>query len=52
VRGDIEKPSDISGVLYKEVPPGGSIQAIALELVAELSNVGYTVDAGKLWKQT
>lgn len=48
VRGDIEIPSDLSGVLYKRIGMDDSIDLIALELVKELRSAGYDVDANRL----
>ncbi len=48
VRGDIEIPSDLAGVLYKRIEMDDSVDSIALELVKELRSAGYDVDANKL----
>ncbi len=48
VRGDIEIPSDLSGVLYKRIGMDDSVDSIALELVKELRSAGYDVDANRL----
>lgn len=47
-RGEVEIPSDLHGVLYKTIPPGGSIRSIAIEIANELRAVGYILDANKL----
>ena len=47
-RGDVEIPSDLHGILYKDMSVGSSLRSVALELVAELRAAGYIVDANKL----
>ena len=48
VKGDIEIPSDLQGVIYKYVPSNGWLSSIALELVKELKAAGFNVDANAL----
>jgi predicted nucleotide-binding protein len=48
LKGSIEIPSDLHGVLYKHVPEDGSIDNITLEIVKELRAAGYYVDANRL----
>jgi len=48
VRHGVEIPSDLSGVVYKTIPVGGSIQSIAYDVVKELRAAGYVIDANKL----
>lgn len=48
LKGEIETPSDLSGVLYKHISANGHIQEIGLDIVKELKVVGYSVDANKL----
>jgi predicted nucleotide-binding protein len=50
VKGAVEVPSDLQGVVYKHIPHGGSIDAIAIELVRELVGAGYEIDPQALWK--
>jgi predicted nucleotide-binding protein len=40
-RGGIELPSDIDGLLCKQIPPGAGLDAIAADLVKELRMAGY-----------
>ena len=47
-KGDVEIPSDLHGVLYKSVAPGGGIRSIAIDIANELRAAGYIVDANKL----
>jgi hypothetical protein len=49
VKGDVEIPSDLAGVLYKKLGNGESLESIGLELIKELKSAGYEVDANKLW---
>jgi predicted nucleotide-binding protein len=48
VKGNIEIPSDLSGVLFKSLGQCGSLDSIALDLVKELKAAGYEVDANRL----
>jgi predicted nucleotide-binding protein len=48
MRGEVELPSDLYGVLPKKVPQGGSLSFIAFELIKELRAAGYDVDANRL----
>ena len=48
VLDDVELPSDLHGVVYKHIPPGGTVQAIAVELLRELVGAGYSVSADAL----
>ena len=47
-KGSIETPSDLQGVLYKNISEGNGISSIALEIVNELKAAGYLVDANRL----
>jgi predicted nucleotide-binding protein len=47
VREGVEIPSDLTGVIYKFIPKGGGISTIGLELIKELREAGYVVDANK-----
>jgi predicted nucleotide-binding protein len=47
VKGDIEIPNDISGVVYIDLDDRG---AWRLEIARELSNAGYDIDIKKLFK--
>jgi len=47
-RGEAEIPSDLLGVLYKTIAPGGSIRSIAIDIANELRAAGYILDANKL----
>ena len=48
MRGEVEIPSDLAGFVYKEIPAGGSLGAVAFELARELRTAGYDVDANRL----
>jgi len=48
VKGTIDIPSDLHGVLYKPIPSDGSLLSIAFEIVKELRAAGYEVDANRL----
>jgi predicted nucleotide-binding protein len=48
IRGSVEIPSDLNGVVYKQVPDGGSINSIAFDIARELRAAGYIVDMNKL----
>jgi predicted nucleotide-binding protein len=48
IDGEIEQPSDLHGLVYKQVPTGGDLTSIELDLVKELKSAGYEVDANKL----
>lgn len=45
VKGELEIPSDLNGVIYKSVPDGGGLQSIELELFRELTRAGFELDA-------
>jgi hypothetical protein len=45
----VEIPSDLHGVLYKQVAAGAEVNAIAVSLIAELRAAGYEVDANLLF---
>ena len=51
VKGDVEIPSDLSGVLYKHINEGDQLDRIALDLVKELKAADYEVDANRLWPE-
>ena len=48
MRGEVEIPSDLAGFVYKAIPAGGSLGAVAFELARELRAAGYDVDANRL----
>jgi predicted nucleotide-binding protein len=47
-KGTIELPSDIQGIIYKQIPEGKDVSSIAIDLVKELRAAGYEVDANKV----
>jgi predicted nucleotide-binding protein len=47
-KGDVEVPSDLQGVLYKTIPPGGSARSIVIDIANELRAAGYILDTNKL----
>jgi predicted nucleotide-binding protein len=49
VKSGVELPSDLSGVLYKALPSGMPLTAIAIDLIRELKIAGYEVDANRMW---
>jgi predicted nucleotide-binding protein len=49
VKGAVELPSDLQGIVYKQITAGGSVDAIAIELMRELVSAGYRIDAQALW---
>ncbi len=46
--GEIERPSDLHGVLYKTLPEGSPIETIGGEIAKELIAAGYSIDASRL----
>ena len=48
VKGDIEIPSDLQGVVYKHIPSSGGLNAIALEIAKELKAAGLKIDMNAL----
>jgi predicted nucleotide-binding protein len=48
VKGDVELPSDLHGIVYKHVPLSRGLDSVALELVRELKAAGYDVDANRV----
>lgn len=48
VKGDVELPSDLHGIVYKHVPPSRGLDSVALDLVRELKAAGYDVDANRV----
>lgn len=48
IKGDVEVPSDLSGVLYKHLDDGHLLDAIAVDLAKELSAAGYDIDVNRL----
>lgn len=48
VKDSVELPSDLSGIVYKHIPKGKGMSAVAVELVQELRAAGYAVDANRL----
>jgi len=51
VKGDLEIPSDLAGVLYKKLGTAESLNAIAVDLIKELKTAGYDIDANRLWPE-
>ncbi|MGO9094633.1 MAG: TIR domain-containing protein [Bryobacteraceae bacterium] len=51
VKGAVELPSDLHGVVYKQIPSGGSVFAIGIDLMRELVSAGYTVNPEALWAE-
>lgn len=49
-RGDVELPSDLYGLVVKQIPEGAGIEAIQFDLVQELKRAGYDVDANQLMR--
>jgi predicted nucleotide-binding protein len=49
VKGAVELPSDLQGIVYKRIPAGGSVDAIAIELIRELVGAGYRIEAQAIW---
>jgi len=48
VKGDVEIPSDLHGVLYKRVPLNGDLSSVALQIAMELHSAGLDIDANAL----
>ena len=48
VKGDVEIPSDLYGIVYKKIPAGERFELIAMEILRELRSAGYEVDANKV----
>ena len=48
VKEGVEFPSDLSGIVYKTIPTGGSINSIAFDIVKELRAADYDIDANKI----
>jgi predicted nucleotide-binding protein len=48
VKGDIEIPSDLHGLMCKKVSTGEALSSIVLAIVGELKAAGYPVDANDL----
>jgi len=48
LKGGVELPSDLSGVIYKKIPDDGGLSAIKFDLVNELRAAGYDADANLL----
>jgi predicted nucleotide-binding protein len=48
VKGNVEIPSDLHGVLYLPTSATGGIDSIALSVLRELRSAGYQVDANKI----
>jgi predicted nucleotide-binding protein len=48
LKGNVEIPSDLAGIVYKGMPEGGSLDAITYDIVKELRAAGYFVDANKI----
>jgi predicted nucleotide-binding protein len=45
IKGDVTRPSDIDGLMYKQIPE--SIEAIGYAIIKELKAAGYTI---KIWQ--
>jgi len=50
MRGSVELPSDLHGLVSKQIPEGAGIEAIQFELLQELKRAGYDVDANQLMR--
>jgi predicted nucleotide-binding protein len=50
LKGNVEIPSDLHGVVYRAVPENHSVDTIAVEIADELKAAGYIVDLNKLSK--
>jgi predicted nucleotide-binding protein len=48
LKADVEIPSDLTGVIYKRISEGSSINAIALDIIRELKAAGYKIDANEI----
>jgi hypothetical protein len=48
VRGDVEIPSDLAGLLYKRRGPADSLSSIVIDLFRELKTASYDTDANRL----
>lgn len=48
LKGEVEIPSDLTGVIYKRVRENGSMRAIAFEIMSELKAAGYNIDANEI----
>jgi predicted nucleotide-binding protein len=48
VRGSVEIPSDLNGVVYKHIGDDASLSSIVFDLARELKAAGYIVDMNKL----
>ena len=48
VRGDVEIPSDLKGLVVKMLQKNSNIDAIAFDIARELAAAGYAIDANKL----
>lgn len=48
VRGDIELPSDLHGIVYKHLSTNASLSSIALDIVKELKRAMFDIDANKV----
>ncbi len=49
LKADVEIPSDLTGVIYKRIPEGGSIRTITFEIIGELKAAGYKIDANEIF---
>ena len=49
-RGTVELPSDLNGLVTKQIPDGAGIESIQFELLQELKRAGYDVDANQLMR--
>lgn len=48
VRGDVELPSDLKGIVTKKISKDSNIDSIAFDVAKELSAAGYDLDLNKL----
>jgi len=48
VKGELEIPSDLAGVLYKKLGATESLNSILVDLIRELKTAGYEIDANRL----
>jgi predicted nucleotide-binding protein len=48
MKGEVEKPSDLGGIVDERLPEGGNLGAAKLALVKNLRAAGYDVDANRL----
>ena len=49
VKGNIELPSDLNGIIYKHIGVNDSLDVIILSLIKELKAAGYPIDVNRLF---